>query len=59
MTEHRPGMRIEIARTVDPFGRPAVLFQADDWHVILPPFDALEVAESIAAVARGVIVERN
>lgn len=59
MTEHRRGMRLEISQAIAPDGRPAVLFQADEWHVLLPPGDALDIAEDIAAIARGIIAERN
>ena len=36
-----------------------VLFQADEWHMLLPPGDALDVAASLEAVARGILAERN
>jgi hypothetical protein len=60
VTTHRRGTRIEIARTVDPAGRVAVLLQVDDhWYLVLPPHDAIDLAESITAVARGILTERN
>lgn len=59
MTEHRPGMRLEISRTLAPDGSVRVLFQADEWHMLLPPGDALDVAASLEAVARGILAERN
>lgn len=59
MTTHRPTMRVEITRVLDPTGHPAVLVQADEWHLVLPPYGALELADSLAAVARGIIAERS
>lgn len=58
-TDHRPGMRIEIRPCIAPDGRQAVLFQADEFHLIVPPGDALEWARDLAAVARGILAERN
>ncbi|HEY7010130.1 MAG TPA: hypothetical protein VH395_14375 [Jatrophihabitantaceae bacterium] len=60
MTTHRRGTRVEIARTVDPAGRVAVLLQVDDdWHLVLQPHDAIDLAESMTAIARGILTERN
>jgi hypothetical protein len=52
-------MRIEIRPCIAPDGRQAVLFQADEFHLIVPPGDALEWARDLAAVARGILAERN
>jgi hypothetical protein len=60
MTTRRRGTTVEIARTVDPAGRVAVLLQVDDdWHLVLPPHDAIDLAETMTAIARGILTERN
>ena len=57
MTEHRHAMHLEIRRVASPDGRPAVLFQADEFHLLFWPRDALEISATIAEVARGILAE--
>jgi hypothetical protein len=50
-------MRLEIRRVTAPTGQPAVLLQADEFHLLFWPHDALEIAETISEVARGIIAD--
>jgi hypothetical protein len=59
MTEHRPGLRLEISRTAAPDGSIRVLIQTDDWHLLLPPYDAIDIADTMREIARAIIAERN
>lgn len=59
MTERREGMRIGISLVAAPDGSEAVLFQAAEWHVLLAPREALEVALAIAEVVIVANAERE
>jgi hypothetical protein len=58
MTEHRPAMRIDIRRATAPDGHPAVLIQFDDYHVLLWAPDAIEIAQTVTEIARGILAQR-
>ena len=53
-TDHRPAMRVEVRKAVTPDGRLYVLFQTDEWHVLIPPAEAIDIGEAITAAAREI-----
>jgi hypothetical protein len=55
MTEHRPGLRVEVSIAWNPRREPNVLIQADEWHLLLAPKDALKFARSVADVAAEIL----
>lgn len=57
--EHQHATHLDILAVIAPDGRKAVLFQSDDFRLIFPPYDAIEVGEAMIAVARELLAERN
>lgn len=49
--------QIEISRTIDDDGLLAVMVATDDYALILPPGDAVEIGETIIDVARAIQVD--
>ena len=50
-------MKVDISPCTAPDGTRAVLFQADEFHVILRPHDALATAASLIDTANDILRE--